>query len=131
MPAAASEVLRRLFDLYEREGVEAALTLVAPDSVLVVPPSMSAEPDVYEGHAGARRYFAGFEGAIEDVRFLLRETHDETQNSVLAVMEVSGTGATTGIPITLEAVIACDVRDGRVVRMVAHPDLATARNEPA
>ncbi|HLM09816.1 MAG TPA: nuclear transport factor 2 family protein [Thermoleophilaceae bacterium] len=131
MPALASGVLRRLFELYEREGVDAALTLVAPDSVLVVPPSMSAEPDVYEGHAGARRYFAGFDGAIDDVRFLIRETHDETPDSVLAVMEVTGTGATTGIRILFEAVVECEVRDGRVVRMVAHPDLATARGEPA
>jgi glycerophosphoryl diester phosphodiesterase len=30
---------------------------------------MAAEPDVYEGHGGARRYFAGFEGLLEDVRF--------------------------------------------------------------
>ena len=33
-----------------------------------VPGSMSAEPDVYEGHAGARRYFAGFDGLIDEVR---------------------------------------------------------------
>lgn len=124
-----SELLRRLFELYEREGVEAVLPLVAPDAVLVVPPTMSAEPDTYEGHEGTRRYFAGFDGAIDDVQFTLREAHDETPTSVLAAMEVKGVGATTGIPIALDVVLECHVRGGRVVRMVAHPDIATARRE--
>jgi ketosteroid isomerase-like protein len=129
MSGSPSDLLRRLFELYEREGVEAVLPLVSPDSVLVVPPSMSAEPDTYEGHDGARRYFAGFDGAIDDVRFNLRETHDESPDSVLAVMEVTGVGATTGIPISLDSVLECHVRGGRIVRMVAHPESATARGE--
>lgn len=131
MSAPPSELLRRLFELYEREGVEAVLPLVAEDAELVVPPSMSAEPDTYRGHDGTRRYFAGFDGAIDDVRFTLREMHDETPDSVLAVMEVKGVGATTGIPISLDVALECHARGGRIVRMVAHPDVATARGGTA
>ena len=50
-------------------SLDGALELLSEDFVVVVPPSMSAEPDVYEGHAGAIRYFQGFDGLIEDVRF--------------------------------------------------------------
>ena len=28
-----------------------------------IPPDLSAEPDVYLGHEGVRRYFAGFDGS--------------------------------------------------------------------
>lgn len=129
MSAPAAELLRELFELYRRAGVEAALPLLADDVVVVIPPTLSAEPDVYEGHDGARRYFAGFDGAIEEVRFDLREIEDARQDSALAVMAVSGVGAATRIPIRIDAVVLCTARDGRIVRMAAHPDLEAARSD--
>ena len=43
----------------------------------VVPPSMSAEPDTYEGHEGIRRYFRLFEETVEDLEFVFREVIDD------------------------------------------------------
>jgi ketosteroid isomerase-like protein len=126
-PPGAAELLRELFQLYRQGGVEAALPLLADDVVVVVTPAMSAEPDVYEGHDGARRYFAGFDGAIDEVRFDLRAIEDALPDTALAVMAVSGVGAATRIPIAIDAVVLCTARDGRIARMAAHPNLEAAR----
>jgi ketosteroid isomerase-like protein len=69
MSESPATVVRRFFERYEQAGVEGALEVISPDAVLVVPPEVSSEPDVYEGLEGGRRYFAGFEGALDDVRF--------------------------------------------------------------
>jgi len=53
------EVVRRLFELYASAGVEGVLELVDEEVVLEIPPELSAEPDVYLGHDGVFRYFAG------------------------------------------------------------------------
>jgi ketosteroid isomerase-like protein len=128
-PAAA--VVREFFDLFARGGVDAALERVAPDAVLVVPPSMSAEPDTYEGHEGARRYFQGFDGVIDDVSFCVRELVEATDETALVVLEVRGLGAESRIPIALDAVLECRLRDGRIARLIAHPDLESARESRA
>ena len=36
-----------------------------------MPPELSAEPDVYIGHAGMRRYWESFHDALDEVRFEL------------------------------------------------------------
>ena len=69
MSESSLATVRQLFERVSPERLEAALELVSEDFVAEIPGSMSAEPDVYEGHDGARRYFAGFAGLIEDVRF--------------------------------------------------------------
>ena len=53
------DVVRRLFERFQEAGIEGVVETMAEDVVIEIPPELSAEPDVYEGHAGARRYFAG------------------------------------------------------------------------
>ena len=65
MSESSLATVRQLFERFDPERLEAALELVSEDFVAEIPGSMSAEPDVYEGHDGARRYFAGFDGLIE------------------------------------------------------------------
>src|SRR5215210_4088583 len=131
MAESASNMVRRLLERYERGGVEDILKLLAPDAVFVVPPETSAEPDVYRGHEGARRYFAGFGGALDDVRFDLLDVHDESPEAALAVIRLSGHGSATRIPVELTVVVTFLVRDGAVARIVAHPDVDSARKEVA
>ena len=71
------EVVRRLFEHYASGGIEAALEVMDEDIVIVIPPEMSAEPDTYRGHEGVRRYFAGFEGMLEDVPYEVFEVVPE------------------------------------------------------
>jgi ketosteroid isomerase-like protein len=127
MTESASGIVRSLLERYERGGVEDVLELLAPDAVFVVPPETSAEPDVYEGHEGARRYFAGFGGALDDVRFDLIDVQDESPDTALAVIRLSGLGSATRIPVELTAAVTFVVKGGAVARAVAHPDVDSAR----
>jgi len=120
------ETVRLLYERVNDGGIEAAIGLIAEDFVAEVPPSMSAEPDVYRGHEGVRRYFAGFEGLMEDVRFDPIEFVEEA-DAVIVWMRFSGRGVTSGIDVAQFAAVIQRVRDGKVTLMEAHPDMDAAR----
>ena len=125
----ASDVVRRLFETYERDGVDAALRVLAPDAVLVVGPETSAEPDTYEGPEGGRRYFDAFDGALDEVRFELGEIHHDSPEALIAVATLSGVGAATRIPVEQDVLMSFTTRDGLVTRIISHPSLDAARAE--
>jgi ketosteroid isomerase-like protein len=107
-------VVRALFERLNAGEVDGALELLAPDAVFVVPPEASAEPDTYKGHDGARRYFSGFDGVLDDVRFELLEIEQATDDTVLAATRLSGRGTTTGIRVDQDTFVLLTVRDGLV-----------------
>ena len=119
------EVLRRMFATYEEAGVEPALEGVHEDVVIEIPPEMSAEPDTYHGHDGARRYFDGFDGMLDDVRFAPIELVP-VDEGVLAHLRVSGRGSSSGLDVRLDAFVVTEFADGKIIRMRAYPDRAAA-----
>jgi ketosteroid isomerase-like protein len=119
------EVFRRMFATYAEGGVEPALQWVHEDAVVEIPPEMSAEPDTYHGHDGARRYFAGFDGMLEDVRFEAMEVVPAGERAI-AHVHVSGRGASSGLEVTLDAFVVTDFADGRILRMRPYPSREAA-----
>jgi ketosteroid isomerase-like protein len=126
MSDSNAETVRLLFERVNDGGIEAAIGLIAEDFVAEVPASMSAEPDVYRGHDGVRRYFAGFEGLMEDVRFEPIEIVEEG-DAVIVWVRFSGRGVTSGIDVGQFAAVVHRLRDGLVTQMDAHPDMEAAR----
>ena len=124
-----SELARRMFEGFQRSGVDGALEVVSPDAVLVVGPETSAEPDTYEGRGGARRYFDGFEGALDEVRFELLDIHEESPSAVICGVRLSGLGEMTRIPVEQEVLMTFAIRDGLITKIVAHPDMESAKAE--
>jgi ketosteroid isomerase-like protein len=120
------EVVRRLFELYGSGGMEAALEVMAEEVVIVIPPEMSAEPDSYHGHQGARRYFAGFEGMLEDVRYEALELISEGE-FVLARARLGGRGVSSGLEVDLESIVVHTLEGGKVTRIEPYTDLESAR----
>lgn len=120
------EIVRRLFELYGSGGIKATLEVMDEDIVIVIPPDMSAEPDSYHGHEGARRYFAGFEGMLEDVRYDVLELIPEGEH-VLARTHLAGRGVSSGLEVGLESVVVHTFRGGKVTRIEPHTDLESAR----
>src|SRR5512132_1349424 len=120
------EVVRQMFERFGGSGLESALELIAEDASFEVPGDMSAEPDVYEGHAGARRYFAGFDGLIDDVRFEALEV-EEAGDALIVWIRLSGRGAASGIDVEQHAAIVVSVVNGKVARMRPYPDMDAAR----
>jgi ketosteroid isomerase-like protein len=120
------EVVRRLFESYAESGVEATLETMSEDVVVEIPPDLSAEPDTYVGHDGVRRYFAGFDGMLDDVRYELLELIDAGDH-VLARARLSGRGASSGLDVELETVVLHELADGKIVRMRPYTDLEAAQ----
>jgi len=126
MAEANIDVVRRLFADYAEGGVEAVLDGADENIVIEIPPELSAEPDVYRGHDGVRRYFAGFEGMIDDVRY---EALDLTEHGrfVIAHIRLSGRGMSSGLDVDLEAYVVHELADGRIVRIRPYAELADAQ----
>ncbi len=114
MSGSPETVVRQLFERINSGDVDSALELITTDARFVVPPEASAEPDTYEGHEGARRYFDGFEGILDDVHFGLIDLGEVAPGTILAAVRLSGRGAATGIPVAQETYGVLIVRDGLV-----------------
>ncbi len=127
-PASAAPLVREFFELLDAGRLDDSIALLHPDVVIVVPPSMSAEPDTYTGMDGAQRYMDGFQGFVEDVRFAPSAIHEE-DGRLIAEFTLSGRGSQSGIEITQAGVGVIWVEDGRIIRIEPYPDLDTARAE--
>jgi ketosteroid isomerase-like protein len=121
------EVIRELYERINGDDPESIYELLSEDFRAVVPPSLSAEPDVYEGHAGVRRYMEGFQGHLDDVRFEVLELLPEG-DQVIVDMVVTGRGATSGIPVEQPSAVVHTIVDGKVARMDVHVDVEAARS---
>jgi ketosteroid isomerase-like protein len=119
-------VVRRLFERFETHGVEGVLETMDDDVLIEIPPELSAEPDDYRGHDGARRYFAGFAGMLDDVRYEALELMP-VGDMVISHIRLSGRGASSGLDVDLEAFVLHELENGRIVRMRPYADLAGAR----
>jgi len=120
------EVVRRLFELYASGGIEAALEVIDEEVTIVIPPELSAEPELYRRQDGVRRYFAGFEGMIEDVRYEAFELIPHGQH-VLAQSRLGGRGVSSGVDVDLETVVVHEVAGGKITRIEPFADLESAR----
>jgi ketosteroid isomerase-like protein len=129
MSQSAAAVVRALFERANAGDVDGAVELLAPDAVFVVPPDASAEPDTYRGHDGARRYFSGFDGVLDEVRFELLELEQVTDDTVLVDAKLRGRGTTTGIPVEQDIFVLLTVRGGVVswIRPYADREAALER----
>jgi len=127
MSEASVEVVRRLFELYASGGIEPTLELMDEDIVIVIPPEMSAEPGTYRGHEGVRRYFAGFEGMLEDVRYEALELIPEGKY-VLARARLAGRGVSSGLEVDLQTVVAHTLEGGKLTRIEPYTDLESAKD---
>jgi ketosteroid isomerase-like protein len=114
------DAVREAFAAFQREGVDALLARIHPEFEIEVSPELSAEPDTYRGADGLRRYFAGFEGVMEDVRFEPEEFIDAGQGNVVATGRVSARSAAAGLPVEQWNAQLWTVRNGKLLRARAY-----------
>jgi ketosteroid isomerase-like protein len=121
-------VVREFFTYLDGGRLDDSLKMLRHDIVIVVPPSMSAEPDRYEGLEGAQRYMDGFQGLVDEVRFAPGEIAEE-DGRVLAEMTLAGRGAQSGIEVTQAAIAVSWVDGDLITRIETYPDKDVARSE--
>ena len=120
------EVVRELYGRINGDDPGSIYELLSTDFRAEVPPSLSAEPDVYRGHAGVRRYLDAFQGHIDDVRFEVLAIYLEGEE-VIVDMLIKGRGASSGIPVEQRSAVVHWVAGGKVTRMDVHPDVEVAQ----
>jgi ketosteroid isomerase-like protein len=104
-------VVRRHFDTFREDGLEAAAQLWHPQ--IKWHPLEGA--GVVSGHAAMRRYYAEWVETMEDLRGDVEETVVEDGDRVVVLIRNSGRGRVSGVPASGSYFVTCVVRDGRIV----------------
>jgi ketosteroid isomerase-like protein len=125
-----ADALRRGFESFNLEGVEAILDLIDPEFVAITTPDVALEPDTYRGEEGLRRYFSSFYEVMEDIRFEPEE-FIEVAEKVIVPFVLKAKGKGTGIEVQQRAVQVWTMRDGKALRVDTFPDLDSARDAVA
>ena len=119
------EVVRQIFEAFNREDIDLILSFTHPDFEVEVPPDLSAEPDTYRGHDGMRRYWETFKDAMDEIRFEAERLWD-SDRGVVVEMRVRAKGRQTAIPVEQRSVAVWAICDHKVIRVRAYPSLSDA-----
>src|SRR3954454_18488444 len=119
-------LIRTVMEAANRNEMDLVAELVHEDFLGIVPPTMSAEPDSYKGPEGVRRYFDLFRETVDDLEVAVHD-FEPVGAWIVVLGAVSGAGRASGVPVNLDVAIATQVRDGKMYRMEAFPDLEQAR----
>ena len=119
------ELVDVVFDAANRRDLDAIFAVVDPSFVGEVPSSMSAEPDVYEGHDGIRRYFESFWEIVDGLTFELIAFEQHGPWTIVSV-HPRGVGRASGLPIEDSIALTVQSHDGRLTRLRTHPNLEEA-----
>ena len=119
------DVVREMFEAFNSEDIERMLAFTHPDFEVAVPPELSAEPDVYRGLDGMRRYWESFQDAMEQIRFQPGRVAD-TEQGVLVEMHVTARGRQTGIPVEQRVIGVWEIRDHKAFHIRVFPAMEDA-----
>ncbi len=125
MSADNAEFVRRFFEALNSEDIDRVLELADAEIEVDVPAELSAEPDVYRGHDGMRRYFVSFQDAMEEIRFE-PERLWFAGDDVIVAMLITARGRHTAIPVEQRTVGVWTLRDGKALRARVYPSAAEA-----
>lgn len=118
--------VRRAYEAWNRDDLEAALSMTHPE---VEWRTSGAFPDlkpVYRGHAGLREWWQAMKDPWEYFVIQLEELIPNG-DAVLAVLKFEARGKGSGVDVTLPFVNVWHVRDGLVVKWTAHRSLEEAQ----
>jgi ketosteroid isomerase-like protein len=114
------EIVRQVFEAFNSEDIERMLAFAHPDLEIEVPAELSAEPDVYRGPDGMRRYFQSFQDVMEEIRFLPERFWD-VDPSVVVAIRVTAKGRQTSIPVEQRSTGVWTISDSKVIHVRAYP----------
>jgi ketosteroid isomerase-like protein len=117
------EIVRRVFEAVNSEDIEATLALTHPDFEVSVPPELSAEPDVYRGVEGMRRYWQTFAEAMDEIRFTPERMWD-AGDAVVVALAVTAKGRQTSITVEQRPATVWTTSDGKVLHVAVYVSLA-------
>lgn len=107
------EIVRAGFDAFSRGDLESVLRLCDEDILVVQPSEMPGAAPLLRGHAGVLEAIAAWPEEWDDYRIEIRRTID-VADCVVATVDQSGRGKSTGIPVETEATMVFAIRQGKI-----------------
>lgn len=111
------DLTRRGFEALAAHGVDALLAYVHPEFEMETLPGIAAEPQVYRGREGVRRWFDSFYEVMDEISI---EPDSYTQiepGRVLMEFTMGARGQTSGIEVTQQARAIATLRDDLMFRL--------------
>ncbi|MCW3032807.1 MAG: hypothetical protein QOK19_2131 [Solirubrobacteraceae bacterium] len=119
------EIVREVFEAFNSEDIERTLALAHADLEIEIPAELSAEPDVYRGPDGMRRYFQSFQDVMKEIRFHPERFWDLGESVVVAI-RLTANGRQTTIPVEQRSAGLWTICEGKVIHVRAYPSAEDA-----
>ena len=110
-------IVRAAMDDLVAEGVDGMVRHVHADFEMTTPAEFAAEPNTYRGPDGVRRWFDEFYDVMDRVTLEATDMAPAGDDAVIAKMRILARGGTTGIELTQETHVVCDVAEGKIIGM--------------
>ena len=117
MSAEDVENLRRNLANLAEDGYEVLLPLVHPDFEMETLPGIAAEPQVYRGPEGMRRWWESFYEVMDEVRIEPTNFRDAGPGRVLMEARLMARGKSSGLDVSQDAYLLCHV-DGEILMRI-------------
>ncbi len=125
MSDANVSLVRQLIEAFNSEDIDRVLALADTDVEIEISPDVSAEPDIYLGHDGMRRYFQSFRDAMVDIRFEAEQIW-EIDAAVVVALLLTATGRQTAIVVEQRSAGVWTFREGKLIGIRAYASPADA-----
>ncbi len=117
MSAEDVEFLRTNLAALAEEGYEVLLPLVHPEFEMETLPGIAAEPQVYRGQDGLRRWWESFYEVMDEVRVEPVEFHDAGEGRVVLEALLHARGQSSGLEVSQGTFMLCHLRDELLYRI--------------
>jgi ketosteroid isomerase-like protein len=109
------EIVRRVYEAFNRGDLDAVVADIAPDAVYLPTGTIPGFAGVYQGGEGFRRFLSWLWEEFDEPRI---EVHEiiEVGNQVLVSLTNRGRGKQSGADVSWHLWQVGTVRDGKVVR---------------
>lgn len=125
MSGANVSLVRQLLEAFNSEDIDRVLALAHEDLEIEISPDVSAEPDIYLGHDGMRRYFQSFRDAMVDIHFEAERIWEIGATVVVALL-LTATGRQTAIVVEQRSAGVWTFNDGKLIGIHAYGSPADA-----
>jgi ketosteroid isomerase-like protein len=119
------EVVRRVYELFERRDIQGVLGLTTDDFELRLPDIYPEGPETFRGRDGLRRWLAMVQDIWGEWRFDVERLIDADEQ-VVALVRIVAEGGASGVPVDREVAHVWSVQDGKTSAAAVHLDRAEA-----
>ena len=119
------EVVRRVYELFNRRDIEGVLGLTTDDFELRLPDIYPEGRETFRGHDGLMRWLAMVEDIWGEWRFDVDRLID-ADDQVVALVRIVAEGGASGVPVNRQVAHLWCIRGGKVAAAFVYLDRAEA-----